>query len=74
MLSPDVDFTLWFLYIWGSWANSQEMMLHVPRMVERRARFVGTQVWREEERLYRKSFAGSQCAGKDGATMCSGDR
>ena len=49
MLSPDVDFSRWFLYIWGSWANSHDMILHVPRSEDKRARFVGTQVWKEEE-------------------------
>ena len=49
-LSPDVDFSLWFLYICGSCANSHDMMLHVPSNVETSARFVGTQVWNAADR------------------------
>jgi hypothetical protein len=50
MLSPDVDFSWLFLYICGSWANSHETMLRVPKVMEKKARFVGTQVWKVEEK------------------------
>jgi hypothetical protein len=73
-LSPDVDFSLWFLYICGSCANSHDTMLKVPNRVDMRARFVGTQVCRVAERWCRNSFAGSQLAGKDGSAIRRGDR
>jgi hypothetical protein len=73
-LSPDVDLSLWFLYICGSCAKSHDIMLHVPSSVDTRARFVGTQVWRVAERWYKNWFAGSQLFGNDGAAIRSGDR
>jgi hypothetical protein len=73
-LSPDVDFNLWFLYIWGSCAKSHDMMLHVPSNVDTSARFVGTQVWKVADNRYRKSFAGSQCAGRVAEAIRRGDR
>jgi len=73
-LSPDVDWFLWFLYICGSCANSHDIMLHVPSTVDMRARFVGTHVCSVAESLYRNSFAGSQCAGNEGAAIRRGDR
>jgi hypothetical protein len=73
-LSPDVDLSLWFLYICGSCANSHDIMLHVPRSVDMRARFVGTQVWRDAERWYKNALAGSQLAGSEGSATRRGDR
>lgn len=49
-LNPEVDLSLWFLYICGSCANSHDMILHVPRSVEISARFVGMHVWNVAER------------------------
>jgi hypothetical protein len=73
-LSPDVDLSLWFLYICGSCANSHDIMLHVPSSVDMRARFVGTQVCRVADKRYRKSFAGWQLSGSEGGAMCRGER
>ena len=73
-LSPDVDFSLWFLYICGSCANSHDMILHVPSNVDMRARFVGTQVCNDADNRYRSSFAGWQLAGNEGSAMRRGDR
>jgi hypothetical protein len=73
-LSPDVDFSLWFLYICGNCANSHDMMLHVPSKVDMRARFVGTQVCRVADKWYRNSFAGSQLSGNVGLAIRRGDR
>src|SRR2546429_5469418 len=69
MLSPNVDFNLWFLYICGSCANSHDMILHVPSTVDNKARLVGTQVWKVADTLYRNALAGSQCAGNVGLAM-----
>lgn len=55
------------MYIWGSCAKSHETMLRVPRREDRKARFVGTQVWKVEEKRKRKSDSGSQCAGREGS-------
>jgi hypothetical protein len=49
-------------------------MLQVPNNEERKARFVGTQVCKVEERWYRKSLAGSQCAGNEGLPRCRRER
>lgn len=72
-LKPEVDLSLWFLYICGSCANSHDTMLHVPSRVEMRARFVGIHVWKVADRWYSNAFAGSQCAGNEGFAMCKGD-
>jgi hypothetical protein len=73
-LNPEVDLSLWFLYICGSWANSHDTMLHVPSSVEIRARFVGTHVCKVADRWYRNAFAGSQLAGNEGFAICKGER
>jgi hypothetical protein len=73
-LSPDVDLSLWFLYICGSCANSHDMMLHVPSNVDMRARLVGTQVCNVADSRYKNSFAGSQLAGNEGCAIRRGDR
>jgi hypothetical protein len=73
-LNPDVDFSLWFLYICGSCANSHDIMLQVPSSVETSARFVGTHVCNVADRWYRNAFAGSHVSGRVAFAMCGGDR
>lgn len=40
------------------------MMLRMPRALEMKARGVGTQVWKVEERWVRKGETGVQCSGR----------
>lgn len=40
------------------------MMLQAPRTVERKARFVGTQVWKAEEKMASHRSVGVQWSGK----------
>ena len=64
---PDVLPRLQFLYICGSCAKSQATILSVPRTFDVNASGVGTQVWKVLLKRRRKSFVGSQCAGRDGS-------
>ena len=40
------------------------MMLKMPRLIDRKARFVGTQVWNAEESFTRYWLVGVQCSGR----------
>ena len=45
------------------------MMLQVPRVVEMNARFVGTQVWKAEEKTESHRSVGVQWSGKENVVV-----